>query len=90
MDFPLQRKLGTKRFLETAFNHPFLRFAAKVSPSHTNHRIVMIKKAVIVVVLIVRFGTCTHFAFQTRSGTHQSREDAGIGGLPENATDINY
>jgi len=58
--------------------------------SNEGRRLVTTKEAIIAVCVIVGFGTCTRFVFETRSGTHESREEAGISGLPENAADINH
>ena len=50
----------------------------------------MMKKVSIILIAVFGLGACTHFVLKTRSGTHQSRDQAGIGVLPTNASDINH
>lgn len=48
------------------------------------------KSALLGLLLFAGGASFVYLAFKTHSGVHQTREEAGIGGLPENATDINH
>ncbi len=48
------------------------------------------KKAIVWLLLFTGGATFVYFAFKTHSGVHQAREEAGVGGLPQNATDVNH
>ncbi len=44
----------------------------------------------VLLLLLTGGATLVYCAFHTHAGVHQTREEAGIGRLPENATDINH
>lgn len=68
----------------------FSEVSDKRRQSTVNGYAMKIKSAIVGLLLFIGGATLAYFAFKTHAGVHHTREEAGIGGLPQNATDVNH